>query len=372
MQKKTKIWLFSLFVLGIAAPFLLANYSLASEQTTLTQIRNILHKSYIKPEQIPTGNYQSITGFLSELDDPYTSYFTPEQAKNFLAILENKISGIGAVLKLNKQKIPEITRILPNSPAQLAWLQIGDTIVAIDGKIYQKDQPFDLFIAKMRGEAGSSLQLQIVRDTKVYLYSLQRSELQFPIITSQKLDDKCYLSIANFDKGSANAFISQMQKLSNCRLHIFDLRGNSGGILDEVLQMLDTLTPESQTLLTVKSKHSTQQEKAQKADTHFVLGKTLILIDNGTASAAEIFAGVLKHYFPSQTYLIGERSYGKGSIQELTQLSNAGLLKHTIALRYIADQTHSIDQIWLSPDIKLIDNPQTPRDELLDLLWFKA
>lgn len=339
-------------------------------QKTLHEIIEILHSSYITPEKLPQWKHNSISWYLAELNDPHTTYFSPKDAKEFLALLENKINGIWAVIKLNNQKAPEIAKIIPNTPAEQAWLKVWDTIIAVNGKRYDHSQPFDLFIWEIRGDAASSVHLQIERNNKVFLYTIQRSQVQIPIITTKTANNKCYLAINNFDRGTAQEFNSHMQQFKNCKLYIFDLRGNPGGIVDEVLKVLDTFLPEWKPLLTVKTNKNTIIEKSQKSDTHFVLPKTIILIDKNTASAAEIFAWTLKHYFPDQTHLLWETTHGKGSMQEVIKLRNTGLLKYTIALRHIADQTKSPDKIGIIPDIKLIDNPQTPQDEILQMLWF--
>jgi hypothetical protein len=99
-------------------------------------------------------------------------------------------------------------------------------IIAINGKYYQKNQDFDLFLSQIRGEIGTHLSLQIDRKGKIYLFSLQRDKIQIPAIDSLQKEDKCYFLINNFDKGAAENFISHMQKYQNCSFHIFDLRGN--------------------------------------------------------------------------------------------------------------------------------------------------
>lgn len=369
MKNKIKNLIFSLgFLLIPSVTTANLQSSDSIEQAIFPEIKTKLEQSYLYPHMLPTWDQTSISGYLAKLQDPYTSYFSPKEAQKLLALLNNNISGIWAVIKLSPENLPLVSKIIPNSPAQKAGLQAWDLIIAINGKYYQKNQDFDLFLSQIRGEIGTHLSLQIERKGKVYLFSLQRDKIQIPAIDSLQKEDKCYFLINNFDKGAAESFISHMQKYQNCSFHIFDLRGNPWGIVDEVLTALETMISEGSPLLTLQTKDSSQKEKAQKSDHHFVLRKTLILIDKSTASAAEIFAGTLKHYFPDTTYLIGETSHGKWSMQEISPLSNGGLLKYTIALRNIADQKNSINKIGLTPDIKLIDNPETPQDEILSAL----
>lgn len=357
---------FSLLMMGIT--FANTQSLNPDEQAVFPEIKYLLEKHYLYPQHIPTGDFSSISGYLAQLDDPYTSYFSSSQTQKLLDLLDNRISGIWAVLKLSPENLPVVAKVLPSSPAQKAGLQAWDLIIAVNGKYYQKNQDFDLFLSDIRGEIWSQLSLQIDRQGKIYLYTLQRANVQIPTVDSLKKDNKCYFLINNFDKGSAQQLISQLQSHQNCDFHIFDLRGNPGGILEEVLTILQTLVPQNSPLLTINTKDFTQIEKAQKSDHHFVLRKTLILMDKATASAAEIFAWVVKHYFPATTYLIGETSHGKGSMQEIHPLSNGWLLKYTLALRNIADQSTSINKIGLTPDIQFSDNPNTPQDELLTAL----
>ena len=192
-----------------------------------------------------------------------------------------------------------------------------------------------------------------------------------PLVQSKKLDGLCYLRIYSFDQGVKKKFSEELLKLVPCETFVFDVRGNPGGIVDEVVGILESFIPNEKPILTINSPEK-QEIIGSKNQNFFPFQKlTVILIDEATASAAEIFAGVLKHYYPDQVKLVGQKSYGKGSVQEVVELVEHSLLKYTVALWNIADQKDSLNQKGLIPDLMFQDDPATPQDEVLEKLGIK-
>lgn len=345
----------------------------SSQKEALAEIKSLLEKEFLYPEKLTTPfptSLKEIPSYLEKLGDPHTQYYTPQETKEFLASLSGEVSGIWAVLSLNKKEQVEVATVLENSPAEKAGMLIGDIILSVDDKTFSEIKDFQLFISKIKGEKDTLVQLKIQRNGTTLEKNIRRWTIQIPLVSWEKQENRCYISYLSFDHASANALKKQLQKFWSCPVLIFNLRGNPGGIVEEVLGMLDNFISENKPLLKLNYKQGSETYHAQKSGFSFSSDHILILIDQHTASAAEIFAGALKYYFPQAVLLIWEKSYGKGSMQAAVQLSDTSLLKFTTALWAIADQ-ETIDKKGLIPDIQLIDNPKTEQDEVLTTLNIK-
>lgn len=341
------------------------------EKLSFQLVKSTLQESFLYPEQLPKDEQISnISGYLSSIQDPHTRYYTPAEAKKLMSILENQISGIWAVLSLQDNKVV-VEKVLTDSPAEHAVLQKGDILLKIDDFTLQQEGEFEEFIARIRGVEGSTLTLQIQRGDAILQKVLTRAKIQISPLFVHQEAGKCYLQILNFDQGIAKKLAQEVANLTYCWELIIDLRGNPGGIVDEVIASLELFVPAENPLLTWHSRLTKVIQKSQ-LPARFDQFSFKILIDKDTASAAEIFAGVMKHHFPQKVQLIGQKSYGKGSIQEVISLPNDGMLKYTMALRHIADQLSSLNQKGLNPDWELQDNPNTPQDEALIALWIQT
>lgn len=223
----------------------------------------------------------------------------------------------------------------------------------------------------MKGEVGTQVMVQVKRENQILDFVLKRETIQLPLVHSKKIDGICYLRIHSFDLGIQKKFSEELLKLMPCQTFVFDVRGNPGGVVDEVVRILESFIPYEKPILTISSPEK-KEIISSKNQTFFPFEKsTAILIDEATASAAEIFAGVLKYYYPDQVKLVGQKSYGKGSVQEVVELLEHSLLKYTVALRHIANQKDSLNQKGLIPDLMLQDDPATPQDELLEKIGIK-
>lgn len=347
-------------------------------EAILQQISEILENDSYYAEEIKKTkdrlpfprSLSEMNDYLAQLSDPYASYYTPNEAQIFMNSLESKLSGIGAVLNLSEEWMPVVAWVLEESPAQQAGIKVGDHILAVNGKRWEKDQDFNLFISTIRGEAESQLEIELLRKEQILKLKLKRANLKIPVINWSKQWEQCLIEIFSFDLESSQEFFAQANKLQPCQTWIFDLRGNPWGVVDEVLKILDAFIPTGKQLLRFAGNQHHENYYALQSDFNFWNQEIKIIIDKNSASAAEIFAGVLKFYWPQHVQIIGEKSFGKGSAQSLVELLDHSLLKYTIALWYIADQHSSIDKIWIQPDITLIDNPETEVDEILAYLGF--
>lgn len=369
-KKLIGIWLFS-FLSQLA--FLQIQFSSAdTDSLILEEIKTALQTDYLTPEKLPgdfPNSLSEVNAYLEKTGDPYLQYYTPQEAKELLESLEGKLSGIWAVIVFNQHKIPEVKRILPNTPAAQAGLQIGDRIAKIDQLAFSDLKDLPHLLSSIRGEENTQVKLTIYRNGTIIEKTLTRKQIQIPLVQADKQGSVCMIRQLSFDIGSSEAFKKKIQEIWPCSAFIFDLRGNPGGVVEETLKLLDIFIAENRPLLRITTKTEVESYLAQKSDFSISSSPIFLLIDQDTASAAEIFAGTLKFYFPQSTYLIGEKSFGKGTMQQLKELSDRSILKLTIALRHIANQAESINQKGLEPDYRLVDDPATETDEVLAHLW---
>jgi len=336
---------------------------------------------YTKIQQgfIGTGRLDSgalmqgtIKGYVDALNDPYTSYFPPIDAKSFSDELQGEFFWIGAYVEMTKPGILIITSPITGSPADKIWLQAQDRIVQIDDHVIDKNTPLNTAVSWIKWPAGTKVTLKIIRDSELMTIAVVRAKVVIKSIESERLalsssSSACIIHIHMFDFGVASDFLSALTSFSGqmCTKYIFDVRNNWGGSLDEVLNMLDPFVPANEPILETRSR--TYNEDIVASPNAFKLTGSMIrvLINGASASAAEIFAGVIREYVPN-SLLIGSQTFGKWSVQSLINYDDGSMLKYTIAKRYTGKNKQNIDHVGFAPDVKIEDSTGTKIDEVLE------
>ena len=345
-----------------------------AKENIADSVISLLKENYINKDQLSwleNVDYNNLWTFVEWLGEEYTVYYEPEEWKKFMDSLNSEFAGIWVYLLQRWDENPIITEVIKDSPAEKAWLQQEDIIVMIWWKYLKDFKDANEFIDALKGEKWSTVSVQVQRNWRIINKEISRAVIQLPIIDWVKLWDVCYIRMYSFDIGSHDSFINKLNELGGCWKYVFDVRSNPGGVIDEVTWILDEFIPEWKTIMTEKWTTVNETIKSVKEPTLKVTTPTIILIDGYTASASEIFAWVMKYYFPEQVKLVGSKTYGKGSVQQVVQFPNNSLIKYTIAIWYIADQWVSIDKVWIQPDINVVDNPYTFKDEVLEIIWIK-
>ena len=343
-----------------------------AENHLKSQIATILEEKYLYPEKLlPLSllNSTGITNYISQIEDPYLAYYSPQDAKLFLAALENNRAGIGVALSPSNEGYPEVMRIISWSSAAQAGLQVWDQIIQVDEYDFDQERNFEQFVARIRGEKWTQVTIKVKRNQTILSFSLERQKIALPLVSSFNHQGKCYIRIEGFDRWSSDQFFTQAKNLGVCTSLAIDLGDNPWWIVDEVVDILSSFVSENQLLISLEKKSITEYEYSKKSDFSFPGDlPIMLLINKSTASASEILTAVLKYYFPERVTIIGTASYWKWTMQEVVELSDHSLLKYTLALRKVADQNYSINKTWIIPDQELLDDPKTPQDELLDSL----
>lgn len=309
-------------------------------------------------------------GLVEALGDRHTVYLTPKEAEEFNKSLEGDIGGgVGAEVGIRKDLIT-IIRPLKDSPAIKAGLQAGDVVVKVNNEEVG-NQTLDQVIQKIRGKPGTEVKLTVVRKNQPQPVEIKitRQTINNPSVNLEIKGDVAVLTVSRFDKQTAILARQEADKIKSQGISkmILDLRGNSGGYLTAARDLAG-LWLDGQLVVSERVGDKTVQEFFSKKSDNLLAGtKTVVLMNAGSASASEIVIGALRDY--QKATLIGETSFGKGSVQELATLPNGGQLKVTIA-RWYTPKGQNIDGQGIKPDKEVeltADDWQNDRDPQLQV-----
>lgn len=321
---------------------------------------NLFWDAYTKLKNTYLGNvdpqkylYGAIAGGYSSLDDPYTVFLSPEISKQFQDELSGDLEGVGLKLGV-KDKLPTVIAPIEGSPAYKAGIRAGDKIIKVDD--FETDsQLLDLVISKIRGAAGTKVKLTVLRasDSSVKEFELTRERINVTTIEKSYLGNTAIIAISEFGTQTVTDFdlVASEIKAKNIKKIVLDLRNNPGGLLDSAIEMEEYFLPKGSVAVIEetrlgKSEHKTSSERGLQ-DVELV-----VLVNEGSASASEIFAGAMKDL--KRGKIIGTKTFGKGVVQELSSLGNGSSAKITVA-KWLTPKGTSIDKEGIEPDIKVED-----------------
>ncbi|MEI6587537.1 MAG: S41 family peptidase [Candidatus Moraniibacteriota bacterium] len=307
--------------------------------------------------------YGAITGMLKATGDPYTSFFDPEANKAFAQDLGGSFEGIGAELGI-KDSILTVVAPLDGSPAQKAGLRAGDKILRIGDKIVS-DLTIDESVALIRGKKGTEVRLTVLpnseKDTKEI--SIIRDTIE---VKSVKVDFKdnniARVEITKFGENTDKEFNQAVKNLlaKNTKGIILDLRNNPGGLLDKSVAIASRMIPEGKVVVTEEDSSGKKDNFSTEGGDALSNIPMVVLINGGSASASEILAGALRD--DQGTTLIGEKSFGKGTVQELISLPQGSSVKVTVA-KWLTPNGDYIMEKGISPDIEVKMTPEDYKNE---------
>lgn len=326
------------------------------------QAWNLLQDNFVQTHAsntIPTTQerlYGAIAGLTSSYGDPYTVFFPPEEAKQFNDEIKGAFGGVGMELGERSGSLTVVTP-LKDSPAEKAGMRSGDTIVAIDGKA-SEFMAVEAAVKLIRGEVGTPVTLTIKRTGEAAMLTIKivRDTIKIPIIKSYKRSDGIFvIELYSFSENSSELFRQALRAYfeSGATQLILDLRGNPGGYLESAVQMASYFLPMGAVVVTEDYKGKQTNQTHRSLGYNVFTNKKLsvaILVNQGSASASEILAGALSQNGVGK--LIGTRTFGKGSVQQLMDLGGGAELKITIA-RWLTPNGTSISDGGLQPDIKI-------------------
>ncbi len=295
----------------------------------------------------------AINGLLQSLD-PYSAYMSPEIFNEMQTETSGEFGGLGIEVSMESGVVKVISPI-DDTPASEAGIKAGDYIVKIENTQVQ-GKTLSEAVELMRGPVGSSIELTIRRrgEKKALTFNITREIIEIQSVKTDLLESNIgYIRLTSFNENSGEQIekkIKELEKNQNVKAYILDLRNNPGGLLSQAIRISDFFLDNGE-IVSTKSRHSSENRKwfAKKGD--LTNGKTLmVLINYGSASASEIVAGALKDH--KRAIILGENSFGKGSVQSIIPLKNKGAIRLTVA-KYYLPSGKSISEVGVSPDIKI-------------------
>ena len=348
------------FYLIILLNFFFFSYSVNSAEIDIYkkidlfgEVLEKINNEYVDEINQSEGMDSAINGLLQSLD-PYSSYMSPEIFQEMQTETSGEFGGLGIEVSMEAGVVKVITPI-DDTPASKAGIKAGDYIVKIDN-VQVQGKSLSEAVDLMRGLVGTDIELTVRRRgvKKALTFNITREIIEVQSVKSDLLENNIgYIRLTSFNDNSSNQIKKQIKKLKkneNLKAFILDLRNNPGGLLSQAIKISDFFLDNGE-IVSTKSRKKSDNRKwfARKGD--ITEGKTLVvLINYGSASASEIVAGALKDH--KRAIIIGENSYGKGSVQSIIPLKNKGAIRLTVS-KYYLPSGKSISEVGVRPDIEV-------------------
>ena len=348
-----------IFKISIFFYLIFINGSISSENNVYEKIDLFgevlekINKEYVDEINQSESMDSAINGLLQSLD-PYSAYMSPEIFNEMQTETSGEFGGLGIEVSMESGVVKVISPI-DDTPASKAGIKAGDYIVKIDD-IQVQGKSLSEAVELMRGPVGSGIKLTVRRrgEKKALIFEIVREIIQIKSVKAELLDRNIgYIRLTSFNENSGDQIekeIKRIEKDESVKAYILDLRNNPGGLLSQAIKISDFFLDNGE-IVSTKSRKQIENRKwfAKKGD--ITNGKAIIvLINYGSASASEIVAGALKDH--KRAILLGENSYGKGSVQSIIPLKNDGAIRLTVA-KYYLPSGKSISEVGVSPDIEV-------------------
>ena len=294
----------------------------------------------------------AISGMVNSLGDPHSVYLAPQIYNALRAETTGSFGGIGVYMSFKNGGV-QVMSVIPDSPGQRAGLQAGDEILAVDGQSIEEISPGEIAL-KIRGQIGTNVELLIHREgAEDTTYNLTRESIQMKTVAGKMLDDKLgYIRISNFSENTGDEFKSTLRELERDGMKgfVLDMRQNPGGVITSCIEVAREIVPEGTITSVIQRDGEKEVYTSSLSAAKFPI---VVLLDENSASAAELLSGALQD--TKAAIIVGERSYGKGSVQTLIPMAHNDGLKLTVA-KYYTPNGRSIDGEGISPDVTIEQN----------------
>ncbi|MFN3412173.1 MAG: S41 family peptidase [Exilispira sp.] len=351
------IFIISLLIIVIVNQAITNSTSIKTNENSssiLGEIEKIIKGNYyINPPSDKELYEGAARGMVEALNDPFSSYVTQKELMDRQQSLSHRYGGIGAYITI-ENNMPMILRLIPNSPAKKIGILPGDVILEVDNKS-TKGLSLDEVTSRIKGKEGTVVRLKIQRygfDSSL-IYDIKREIIKLTMVKSGQLTKNIfYIKIEDFGENTADTVKEELVKaIKIYKGAVIDLRGNPGGYLSEVVKLLDYFF-KNKLLVYTKGRNTRFDEKYSASYTQLVPDnfKLVVLVDSNTASAAEIFTGVMKDY--KRAIIIGEKTFGKGVVQQVFSLSDGSAVFLTIN-QYFTPKGYEIHKNGIEPDINV-------------------
>ena len=352
MTRKSLIIFFSVLIFYIPTVYSSEN-DIYKKIDLFGEVLEKINKEYVDDINQSESMDSAINGLLQSLD-PYSAYMSPQIFNEMQTETSGEFGGLGIEVSMESGVVKVISPI-DDTPASRAGIKAGDYIVKIDNTQVQ-GKSLSEAVELMRGPVGTSIELTIRRrgEKKALNFIIVREIIEIQSVKADVLEKNVgYIRLTSFNENSGEQIKEKIKELENkkkVKAYILDLRNNPGGLLSQAIRITDYFLDNGE-IVSTKSRKASENKKWFAKEGDLTKGKTLIVMINyGSASASEIVAGALKDH--KRAILIGENSFGKGSVQSIIPLKNSGAIRLTVA-KYYLPSGKSISEVGVSPDIEI-------------------
>lgn len=341
---------------------------------------SLVESYYLKSNDLDREalKYGVAKGLVQALDDPYSSYMTPDESIAFMTSLNGELEGIGAELRLDNGAV-RVVAPLPGSPAEQSGILPGDIIVKVDGEPLGNVEDLMSVVIQIRGPKGSEVVLTVLHeerfeteDITIVRDAIELEALAYEILEHQG-ESIPLITFSSFTEDSADEFLTDVKRVlgEGYNKVIIDLRFNGGGYLDAAVDVVSLFVDPGMPVVHIRGKEESSVRTSYDLGTTFE-GEVVILVNEASASASEIVAGALQDY--ELATIVGQKTFGKGSVQEVHPLRDQSLLRITIA-EWLTPLERTINHVGIEPDVlveldydKYLDGEDTQLNKALEIL----
>jgi len=350
-----------------ALPGPLRDAFVESDRALRAELVDTIEDNFYKPVDERKLNDASLKGIVRSLDDPFSHYLTPGEAKQFQESVSGAFEGVGMTVEEDRRGL-RVLNVFDGSPAKRKGIRKGDLIVAVNGRSLAGVNS-EVATGRIKGRAGTSVKLEVItpETRKRRELRVTRRRIEVPVARSRVVERAgrklALVQLLSFSSGAHGLLRREVQKVERRGADgiLLDLRGNGGGLLTEAV-LVSSIFVEDGRIVSVRGRH--RPEHVENAQGHAIAGKLplVVLVDGGSASASEIVTGALRDR--RRATVVGTNTFGKGLVQEVEPLSNGGVLDLTVANYYLPGG-RTITSKGIRPQVRARDNPRTGRDEAL-------
>jgi carboxyl-terminal processing protease len=331
------------------------------------EIVDSIEDNFYKPVDKKKLDDASLKGIVESLDDPYSHYLTPKEARQFDEAVSGEFEGVGMNVEQDRRGL-KVLRVFDGSPAQDAGIRRGDFILGVNGRSIAGVNS-EVATSRIKGPAGTAVTLRVFtpgadRDRTV---KVKRERIEVPVARGRMVERAGHkvgvVELLSFSNGAHGLLRREVDRLHDkgAEAFVLDLRGNGGGLLTEGV-LVSSIFIEDGEIVSVRGRHRPERTQDAQGDAIDAKIPVVTLVDGGSASASEIVTGALRDRHRAK--VVGTRTFGKGLVQEVQRLSNGGVLDLTVANYYLPGG-ETISTKGIKPQIRAADNPDTDRDEAL-------
>lgn len=333
------------------------------------QVDQLMTRNALVPSAESSVVAGAIDGMLASLDDTYAVYYSPKDYASLKETQQGEFFGVGVVVGLNKDKQPYASRVFPDSPASKAGLKAGDVFTAVAG-VHKAAWDLEQFVELVRGPEGTTVTVEITRTGRApFNVVLTRARITPPNTTTKMYGNVGYVRLMTFNERSAADLATAIKGFDakGAKGYILDLRQNPGGLLESAIDVASLFVRQG---VAVRIDERGKPEEIDNLTGAQITTKPLVvLVDGNSASASEIVTGALKDY--ARATIVGQLTYGKGSVQSVQPIANGGAVKMTIA-HYLTPLRHVINGVGVTPDVVVKMDPLLQLNDKTDTQLTRA